>query len=83
MKPQKKLPRPSNPTQEDPRGRILAIKQTDTGKNQVVIDNGPVNTITIHCYTETLAELLAEDPAKLRAHLMTRMPGHFRRKKKR
>ena len=70
-------------TPADPRGRILKINHKSSGHTETVIDNGPFRTITIHSRTEALHELLGEDLEAIRAHLMTRMPGHFRYKGKR
>jgi hypothetical protein len=68
------------PTQNDPRGRVLKVTRNLDGYSQVKVDNGPVKTITIHCLTEQLGDLLSTDMDKLRTHLLTRQPGHFRRK---
>jgi len=68
-------------TGSDPRGRVLQIKVNPDGTSRVVLDNGPVKTITIHCQTVTLHDLLSSDLKLIRAHLMTRHPGHFRKKK--
>lgn len=69
-------------TPADPRGRVLKITHQPTGHSQVVIDNGVVSTITIHCQAETLHHLLAADLPAIREHLVTRKPGHFRKKSK-
>jgi hypothetical protein len=68
------------PSETDPKGRILNQKYLMDGTSLVVLDNGPVATITITCLTEQLQDLLASDLPAIRAHLMTRRPGHFRRK---
>lgn len=62
------------------RGRVLQVKQQLSGMSQVVVDNGPFRTLTLHTRTEDLSELLAADPQMLLEHFMTRKPGHFRRK---
>jgi len=67
-------------TDKDPRGQILETKHYLDGTTRLKIDNGVVNTITIHCYTEQLPDLLGADMQDIVAHLMTRAPGHFRRK---
>jgi hypothetical protein len=67
-------------TGKDPRGQILETKNYLDGTTRVKLDNGVVNTITIHCYAEQLPALLGSDMGDIIAHLMTRAPGHFRRK---
>lgn len=67
-------------TDKDPRGQILETKNYLDGTTRVKVDNGVVNTITIHCYAEQLPELMSADMRDIVAHLMTRAPGHFRRK---
>jgi hypothetical protein len=69
-------------TGQDPRGRILEIKKLLDGTSRVKLDNGPFSTITIHTHTEDLETLLTQDFTKLRVHLMTRGPGHFRKKQR-
>jgi len=68
-------------SEPSPRGRVLKVKVNPDGTSRVVLDNGPFNTITIHCQTVTLYDLLSSDLKLIRAHLMTRHPGHFRKKK--
>lgn len=46
----------------------------------VLVDNGPFNTVSIHCRTEDLVQLTSEDTVALIEHLMTRKAGHFRTK---
>jgi hypothetical protein len=67
-------------TDSSPLGQILSIKNLSDGTTRVKIDNGIVNTITITCHAEQLQDLLATDMKELRDHMMTRKPGHFRRK---
>jgi hypothetical protein len=67
-------------TGKDPRGRLLKVKIDPVGRTQVIIDNGPFNTITIHGDTTNLYALLGSNLEQIRAHLMTRAPGHFRKK---
>ncbi len=62
----------------DPKGRILKVSHHPDGTSRVILDNGVTDTITIVCHSEMLPGLLAEDMRKIRAHLMTRAPGHFR-----
>jgi hypothetical protein len=64
----------------DPRGQRLKISSNLSGMSQVVLDNGPFRTITVHTRTEDLGALLGVDGAELVEHLMTRKPGHFRQK---
>lgn len=64
----------------DPTGRILKITPTLAGTHHVKIDNGPVHTITVVCQSEDLPALLGADLKAIRDHLMTRRPGHFRKK---
>ena len=64
----------------DPRGRVLQVKTHLSGMSQVVLDNGPFRTVTIHTRTEDLGGLVTADLAAIREHLMTRKPGHFRKK---
>jgi hypothetical protein len=63
-----------------PLGRLLRVSDHPDGTSRVVLDNGVFETITIVCHSETLPALLGEDLAAIRAHLMTRAPGHFARK---
>ncbi len=72
--------KPSPTPQQSPRGRILKISHNLDGTSQVTIDNGADKTITLVCNSETLQDLLAADTRKLHAHVMTRVPGHFRKK---
>lgn len=62
------------------RGRVLKVQSQASGHSVVQLDNGPFRTISLVCHTETLSDLLASDGAELWEHLMTRKPGHFRRK---
>jgi hypothetical protein len=65
----------------DPRGRILRQSHHPDGTSRLVLDNGVTDTITIVTYSELLPGLLAHDMRDIRAHLMTRAPGHFRAKR--
>jgi hypothetical protein len=67
-------------TSKSPLGQVLKVKQNLDGMSRVQIDNGATSTINIICHTEGLESLLQEDLAAIREHLMTRKPGHFRRK---
>lgn len=64
----------------DPKGRILKTRHYADGTSHVVLDNGAASTITIRTFSEDLPSLLGSDLAAIRTHLMTRGPGHFRRK---
>lgn len=72
-------PQSSN-SRQPPEGRILKVKRALDGLSSVQLDNGIPHTITIVTRTEVLHELLGTDLADIRAHLMSRQPGHFRRK---
>jgi hypothetical protein len=72
--------RQSKRSKQAPEGQILSTKRGWDGLSSVKIDNGIPHTITIVAQTETLSDLLACDLAEIREHLMTRKPGHFRRK---
>jgi hypothetical protein len=65
----------------DPKGRLLKTAHHVDGTSMAVLDNGATSTITIMCHSETLPDLLASDLAAIQAHLMTRAPGHFRKKR--
>ena len=69
--------------EQDPRGNLLSFRHQMDGTSRVVLDNGPFRTITIHCHTDQLQDLLASDLKAIRAHLMTRAPDHFRKKQDR
>jgi hypothetical protein len=71
---------PSDNTEQKIRGNVLQQQNYPDGTSRVVIDNGPASTITIHCRAEQLHGLLGTDLHDVVAHLMTRAPGHFRRK---
>jgi len=71
----------SQQKESSPLGRILKISHHLDGTSQVVLDNGVSDTITIVTHSELLPGLLAEDMAAIRAHLMSRAPGHFYRGK--
>jgi hypothetical protein len=75
-----KSPQQSSNSAQDPTGRILKITPTLAGTHHVQIDNGPVHTITVVCHSEDLPALLGTDLKAIRDHLMTRRPGHFRKK---
>jgi hypothetical protein len=69
-----------NDSSKTPEGRLLSVKPDMAGHHLVKLDNGPVKTITIMTNSEDLPSLLGSDLAAIRAHLMSRQPGHFRRK---
>jgi hypothetical protein len=75
-----KSPRLSSNSKQPPEGQILKVQNHNSGLSTVQLDNGVPHTITIVSRTEVLHELLATDLADIRAHLMTRQPGHFRKK---
>jgi hypothetical protein len=62
------------------RGRVLKVSRRNTGMSQVVLDNGPFRTITLHCHTETLGDLLDAGSKELWTHLMVRGSDRFRKK---
>jgi hypothetical protein len=64
----------------DPKGTILKVKRDLSGYSQLVLDNGIVKTITIHCNAEDLDYLQNADLQAIRQHLITRQKGHFRKK---
>ncbi len=68
------------PSTDDPKGRLLKASHLTDGTSRIVLDNGAVRTITITCHSEQLPGLLGSDLRQIRAHLMTRAPGHFRKK---
>lgn len=70
----------SRNSSQPPEGKILKVKQAPDGLSTVQLDNGIPHTITILTRTEELGGLLGSDLADIREHLMTRKPGHFRRK---
>lgn len=65
---------------QDPKGKILKVTHHNDGTSRVVLDNGVVNTITIVTHSETLPELLGIDMRAIREHLLTRRPGHYRKR---
>ncbi len=65
---------------KDPRGNLLKVKHLMSGHTKVTIDNGPFSTITVVTPTELLSDLLDTGTDQIREHLMTRKPGHFRKK---
>ena len=67
-------------SQSKPEGNILAITANVNGTHTIKIDNGPTKVISIVTNSELLGDLLSADLAAIREHLMTRKPGHFRRK---
>jgi hypothetical protein len=64
----------------NPRGQILRVRSRLDGMSAVQLDNGPFRKITIHTRTEDLGVLMGHDMTALVEHLMTRKPGHFRKK---
>jgi hypothetical protein len=62
------------------RGRVLKVQNRPDGMSSVVLDNGISNTITVHVFTEDLHNLLNSDTRGLWEHIVTRKPGHFRKK---
>jgi len=65
---------------KDPRGNLLKVEKQLSGHTRVVLDNGPFRTISILARTEDLSSLLDTGTEVLWEHLMTRKPGHFRKK---
>jgi hypothetical protein len=63
------------------RGNVIQANQGETGWGKVVLDNGPVSSITIHARTDSYADLLDSDLKDIYEHLLTRKPGHFRQKR--
>lgn len=64
----------------EPRGQVLRVRSRLNGMSTLQLDNGPFRTVTLHTRTEDLAGLMGEDLSAIVEHLMTRKPGHFRRK---
>ncbi len=62
------------------RGRILRATHHQDGTSHLILDNGPVRTITIVTFSEDLPALIGAGSHELHAHLLTRKPGHFRKK---
>jgi hypothetical protein len=77
----KESPPQSSNSRRPPEGQILKVQQHWDGLSSVKLDNGVPHTISILTRTENLADLLGTDLAEIRAHLMTRRPGHFRSKR--
>lgn len=73
------LPQSKN-SSKNLKGNLLTVKQHWDGLSSVKLDNGIPHTLTILTRTESLGDLLGTDLAEMRAHLMTRHPGHFRSK---
>ncbi len=80
MKPTRESRRQSTPSGKPPEGRVLNVKHLNSGLSEVQVDNGLLHTFTVVTRTEDLHTLLGLDMAEIRAHLMSRQPGHFRRK---
>jgi hypothetical protein len=70
----------SKNSSQPPEGQVLKVRNHNSGLSTVELDNGVPHTITIVSRTEDLHILLGTDLADVREHLMTRKPGHFRRK---
>lgn len=70
----------SSNSKSPPEGQILKVTRNPDGLSTVRLDNGIPHTLTLITRTEVLGDLLGTDLAEIRAHLMTRQPGHFRRK---
>jgi hypothetical protein len=62
-------------------GSVIQANQGESGWGKVVLDNGPVSSITIHCRTDSYVTLLDSDLKDIREHLLTRKSGHFRQKR--
>jgi len=71
---------PSRNSRLPPEGQVLKVSHHPDGLSQVKLDSGIPHTITIVTRSEDLGALLGTDLAAIRAHLLTRQPGHFRRK---
>jgi hypothetical protein len=80
MKQTPQSPVQSSSSGSKPEGRILSSKHSPDGLSQVTLDNGAFHRITVVTRTEDFHLLAGVDLAELRAHLMTRLPGHFRSK---
>jgi hypothetical protein len=80
MKQTPKSPKSLPNSSKTPEGNLLALKPDMAGHHLLTLDNGPAQTITIMANSEDLPALLGTDLAAIRAHLMTRQAGHFRRK---
>lgn len=72
---------PSQNSGDTQKGRILKVTPHINGTHSVKVDNGPVRTINIITRSDQLPGLLAADMAAIVDHMMTRRPGHFRRKR--
>lgn len=73
----------SQATESSPLGRILRQTHHNDGTSRLVLDNGVTDTITIVTHSERLPDLLGQDMQAIRAHLMTRAPGHYARRNNR
>lgn len=72
---------PSKSTDDGQKGTVLGITPHLDGTSHIRLDNGPVRTINIITLSSAVPDLLAADTRKIREHLMTRRPGHFRQKR--
>lgn len=76
-----KLPPQSRRLNPSPEGQILAVKHSLDGFSQVTLDNGIPYRLHILTRAEDFPILLSSDLQAIRAHLLTRGPGHFRSKR--
>ena len=65
---------------QDPRGNLLAVSRHLDGYSRVKLDNGPASVINLLVPTELVDDLLSTDLRQVWEHVMTRKPGHFRKK---
>ena len=65
---------------KDPRGNLLRVERKLDGYTRVALDNGPASVINLMVPTESLDDLLSTDLRRVWEHVMTRKPGHFRKK---
>lgn len=80
MKQTQPLPQSSTDTSKTPEGNLLKVMPDNQGHHIVTLDNGPTTVMRIMTNSYQLGDLLGSDLAEIRAHLMSRKPGHFRRK---
>jgi hypothetical protein len=74
---------PSKSTDDGTKGTVLSLTPHLDGTSLIKLDNGPARTINIVTLSSAVSDLLNADTKLIREHLMTRRPGHFRRKVKR
>lgn len=72
---------PSKSTIDAAKGSLLSVTHHPDGTSLVKLDNGPTMVINIITLGSDLPTLLNTDLKEIQEHLMTRRPGHFRKKR--